>query len=390
MSLGFARNGGIPHGWCGMTVAAGATGVVTIDLRAIAENWRALAKLVAPADCGAVVKADAYGLGADKVIPALVAAGCRSFFIATLQEAVHARRLARSATLYVLDGLLPGAGEDLIAAAAIPVLSNADSVREWASLAQSRDVRLPAALQIDSGLNRLGLDVADVLALMLDGPMMSWLDLKLIMSHLACADDPADGKNAAQLASFRTLSSRLLPAPLSLAASDGLMLGRDYHFDLARPGYALYGGQAFRGGPTPVRPAVTVEARILQVREVAAGETIGYAASFAVGGAPRRIATIAAGYADGLFRQLSAATGALGGHVVINGVRAPIVGRVSMDLITVDVTEVAGDVRRGDWATLIGPELSIEDVGLAAGTIGYEVLTNLGRRFQRRYLDGVG
>ncbi|MDO9383181.1 MAG: alanine racemase [Hyphomicrobiaceae bacterium] len=369
-------------------VPPSATGIVTIDLRAIQENWRALAERVRPAECGAVVKADAYGLGAERVIPALAAAGCRSFFVATPQEAAQAMRLAAAPTIYVLDGLLPGAGDALIDAAAIPVLSDIGAVREWAALAARRDVRLPAALQLDSGLNRLGLSEADVMTLAADAELFAWLDLKLVMSHLACADDPDDAKNAAQLGAFRQLAARLLPAPLSLAASDGLMLGPDFHFDLVRPGYALYGGQAFKGGATPVRPVVRVEARVLQVRDVGDGETVGYSATFSAKG-PRRIATIAAGYADGLFRHLSAGDRETGGSVSINGHLAPIAGRVSMDLITVDVTDVPGTPpQRGDLVCVIGDGLPIEAVGAAAGTIGYEVLTSLGRRFHRIYLDG--
>lgn len=370
------------------TVPASATGVITIDLAAIRANWRALAARVRPAECGAVVKADAYGLGAARVIPALADAGCRTFFVATPQEAQEARRLTPAATLYVLDGLIPGSGDALISAAAIPVLSDAAAVREWAALAMAREVRLPAALQLDSGLNRLGLGEADVLALAADTELFTWLDLKLVMSHLACADDPGHAMNAAQLAAFRHLAARLMPAPLSLAASDGLMLGSDFHFDLVRPGYALYGGQAFKGGATPVSPVVRVEARVLQVRDVPAGGSVGYSATYEAQG-PRRIATIAAGYADGLFRALSAATSETAGHVCINGSLAPIAGRVSMDLITVDITGVPGaPPQRGDLVCLIGPELPIEAVGSAAGTIGYEVLTSLGRRFHRVYSDG--
>lgn len=369
-------------------VPPSATGIVTIDLGAIQDNWRALAARVRPAECGAVVKADAYGLGAERIIPALVSAGCRSFFVATPQEAAQARQLAAAPNIYVLDGLLPGAGDALIEAAAIPVLSDIGAVRDWAALASAREVRLPAALQLDSGLNRLGLGEADVMALAADAELFTWLDLKLVMSHLACADDPEDAKNAAQLGAFRQLAARILPAPLSLAASDGLMLGPNFHFDLVRPGYALYGGQAFKGGTTPVRPVVRVEARVLQVRDVGDGESVGYSATFRAKG-PRRIATIAAGYADGLFRQLSAGDGETGGQVSINGHLAPIAGRVSMDLITVDVTDVPGaPAKRGDLVCLIGPDIPIEAVGAAAGTIGYEVLTSLGRRFHRVYLDG--
>lgn len=372
-----------------MSMAAqdGATGVITIDLGVIQDNWRALAVRVKPAECGAVVKADAYGLGAERVVPALAAAGCRSFFVATADEARQARALAPTATIYVLDGLLPGSAEALIEAAAVPVLSDLEAIREWVAVATERDVRLPTALQLDSGLNRLGLSEADVLTLMADADDLVRLDLRLVMSHLACADDPGDGKNADQLATFRRLAARMLPVPLSLAASDGLMLGPDYHFDLVRPGYALYGGQAFQGGPTPVQPVVRVQARVLQVRDVGDGETVGYAATFQAKGA-RRIATISAGYADGLFRSLSAGDGETRGQVAINGHLAPIAGRVSMDLITVDVTDVPEPVQRGDLVCLVGDNLPIEAVGLAAGTIGYEVLTSLGRRFRRVYLDG--
>jgi alanine racemase len=369
-------------------VPPSATGIVTIDLSAIQDNWRALAARVRPAECGAVVKADAYGLGAERIIPALVRAGCRSFFVATPQEAAQARQLAAAPNIYVLDGLLPGGGDALIEAAAIPVLSDIGAVRDWAALASAREVRLPAALQLDSGLNRLGLSEADVMGLAGDAELFTWLDLKLVMSHLACADDPEDTKNAAQLGAFRQLAARILPAPLSLAASDGLMLGPNFHFDLVRPGYALYGGQAFKGGATPVRPVVRVEARVLQVRDVGDGESVGYSATFRAKG-PRRIATIAAGYADGLFRQLSAGDGETGGQVSINGHLAPIAGRVSMDLITVDVTDVPGaPAKRGDLVCVIGDDIPIEAVGAAAGTIGYEVLTSLGRRFHRVYLDG--
>eukprot|EP01136_Pigoraptor_vietnamica_P027188 Opistho-1_new@83197 len=217
---------------------ASATGIVTIDLRAIQDNWRTLAEHVRPAECGAVVKADAYGLGAERVIPALVRAGCRTFFVATPQEAAQARRLAATSTIYVLDGLLPGSGDALIETAAIPILSDAGAVREWAALAAAKTIRLPAALQLDSGLNRLGLGETDVLSLAADSELLAWFDLKLVMSHLACADDPDDAKNSAQLGAFRQLAARLLPAPLSLAASDGLMLGPAFHFDLVRPGYA--------------------------------------------------------------------------------------------------------------------------------------------------------
>lgn len=377
-------------------VPAGATGVVTIDLRVLAGNWRALAALVAPAECAAVVKADAYGLGAAKVVPALSAAGCRTFFVATVSEATQVRALAPASVIYVLDGLLPGSADALGSIAARPVLSSPDQVREWAAASPSLrpwrgmggEREGGCALQLETGLNRLGLDESDLRASIGDGDLVGRLDVRLVMSHLACADEPGHAMNAAQLSRFRELSVLLPDMPRSLAASDGLMLGKAYHFDLVRPGYALYGGQAFKGGPTPVAPVVAVHARVLQVHDVPAGERVGYSATWSCDG-PRRIATIAAGYADGFFRHLSSASDKVGGEVVIHDQRCHVAGRVSMDLITVDVTTVGGHpVERGDWAELIGPRVGIEEVGARAGTIGYEVLTSLGRRFHRAYVGG--
>ncbi len=358
-------------------------GVITIDLRQIAANWCVLADLVRPAECGAVVKANAYGLGADRIIPALVHAGCRSFFVATPGEATQARMLAPTATLYALDGLLAGCADELLAASAIPVLASMAEVREWSALATQIGARLATALHVDTGLNRLGLSAGDVEALMREPGPLAPLDVRLIMSHLASADDPADPKNEAQRAVFDTLRARLPEAPASLAASDGLMLGAPYHYELVRPGYGLYGGQAFRGGPTPVASVLRVAARVLQVRDVSAGETVGYSGSWRAGRAAR-VAVVSIGYADGYPRAASATNDMAGGRVLVRGVFCPIAGRVSMDLITVDVTDVP--VLRGDLVDVIGPGLSIETVGTHAGTIGYEVLTRLGQRFERVYV----
>jgi alanine racemase len=342
---------------------------------------------VAPAECAAVVKADAYGLGAAKIIPALAVAGCRTFFVATPEEGHAARLMLPEARLFALDGLFPGAAPLLIAADVAPVLSSLAEVEEWAREAGRLGRPLPAALQIDSGLNRLGLPESEVQALAAQPALLAALDLRLVMSHLASADDPADPINEAQRVAFDRRRALLPPAPASLAASDGLMLGPAYHYDLVRPGYALYGGQAFRGGGTPVSPVVTVRARVLQVRTLEPGSSVGYSATWRAE-RPTRLAVIAAGYADGIARALSAPLGTPAAMVMVAGQRAPIVGRVSMDLITVDVTDVAGEIRRGDLATLIGPGLTIEAMGTAAGTIGYEVLTRLGPRFVRQHTGG--
>lgn len=373
----------------GLVLPSEATGVITVDLDAVAANWRALAALVAPAECGAVVKADAYGLGAAEVIPALARAGCRTFFVATAAEAGAARQWVPNARLFALDGLVPGSAQILMATDVAPVLSGLEEIGEWTAHARQAGRRLPTALHVDSGLNRLGLSAGDVSILSGERDRIENLDVRLVMSHLACADEPDHPHNGRQRAAFdRQRAALALPsARASLAASDGLMLGAPFHYDLVRPGYALYGGQAFQGGATPVNPVVTVAACILQVRNVEAGESVGYSASW-VATRETRVAIVAAGYADGIARGLSAASHETSGVVMVAGQRAPIVGRVSMDLITVDVTDVSGDVRRGDLVTLIGPGLTIEAMGRAAGTIGYEVLTRLGTRFARRYVGG--
>jgi alanine racemase len=368
-------------------IPAAATGLIAVDLAQLRTNWQALARHVAPAECGAVVKADAYGVGASRVIPALFEAGCRSFFVATLDEAAKARPLAPGAAIYVLDGLLPQTARDFARLGAVPVLSSLEEVRAWASLARERSSAPPAALHVDTGLNRLGMCASDVSVLARDPILLRRLGVALIMSHLACADEPEHPMNREQLDTFLRLRASFPSSRASLAASDGLMLGPDFHFDLVRPGYALYGGQAARERTTPVAPVVRVAARILQVQDVARGASVGYSASYRAK-TPRRIATIAAGYADGVFRHASATNIVAGGAVAIGGKLAPIVGRVSMDLITVDVTDLGDPApQRGDWADLIGPELPLEAVGAAAGSIGYEVLTRLGPRFHRIYLD---
>ena len=366
---------------------ANATGTITVDLGRIASNWRALAKKVAPARCAAVVKANAYGLGAERVIAALARAGCADFFIATPGEAEVARAIAPYAAIYALDGLVGNAAAPFAHLAVKPVLSTLDDVVAWSALCRARGERLPAVIHIDTGLHRLGLPVRDVRRLSAEPSMMSGIELDLVMSHLASADNPRDPKNRDQLVAFETLSALFPGVSRSLAASDGLMLGHAYHFDLVRPGYALYGGQASQVAPAPVKAAVSVAARILAVADVAPGETVGYSATWRAK-RPSRIATIAAGYADGVPRNASAPDGRPGGHVLISGHLAPLVGRISMDLITVDVTDLPdGAAMPGEFAKLISEDLTIEEAGFAAGTIGYEILTRLGHRFTRLYLD---
>ncbi len=369
----------------------GATpGRITIDLGAVARNWAALASLVAPARCAAVVKADAYGLGVARVVPQLADRGCTTFFVATPGEAADVRNLAPQAEIFVLDGLLSGSQELLTEVDAIPCLASAAEVAEWRSTARNLGRRLPAALNLDTGLNRLGLEEVDVMKFAADDTLTSDLDLRLIMSHLASADDPTNPANETQRVAFDRLRVQFPKAPASLAASDGLMLGPTYHYDLVRPGYALYGGQAFQGRRAPVEPVVKVESRVLQVRDLRPGQSVGYSGTWTARRASR-IAIIAAGYADGVPRTASAPDAIPGGRVAIHGCEMPMVGRVSMDLVTVDVTDTPRPVARGDLVEIVGPLISLEAAGADARTIGYEMLIRLGRRFERIYVaSGVG
>lgn len=370
-----------------------ASGLIVIDLDALAGNWRALHDLVSPSRCGAVVKANAYGLGARHVIPALANAGCTEFFVATIAEAREARTLAPDATLYLLDGILPGTAEDIAKLNACPIISTLEEAREWSALAQTiaNNNQLPCALMLDTGLNRLGFSKSSIDELLADAATIHRLDIKLIMSHMACADEPDHPMNEQQRTRFESLRHRLPSAPASLAASDGLMLGDTYHYDLVRPGYALYGGQAFKGATTPVAPVVTAFARVLQVHDAAKDDTVGYSASYKLD-RDSRIAVLALGYADGIARTASTTNqadtcGNTTPSAAFNGRKAPFLGRISMDLITVDVTDLTDlDIKRGDWAEIIGPTISLEDAGAAAQTIGYEMLTRLGTRFHRTYV----
>jgi len=364
-----------------------APGVLIVDLDRIAENWLSLRAHVAPTPCAAVVKADAYGLGAQRVIPALYRAGCRAFFVATLDEAIEARALTGAdAIIFLLDGIMPGAEAAIAETGALPVLSSRAEAEAWAAQSVETGNRLSCAIHIDTGLNRLGMTARELQTLAGSMHILEPIDVRLVMSHLACADDPAHPKNAQQREIFEQLFPLLPQAPASLAASDGLMLGKPYHYGLVRPGYALYGGQAFQGTRTPVEPVLAAFARVLQVRDCAPGHTVGYGASYAIP-EQTRIATIACGYADGYFRHGSAASGQTNGQVVFNGTIAPIAGRVSMDLITANVGAIEPGVERGDWAEILGPTITLEDMGRNAGTIGYEVLTSLGARYHRVYLE---
>jgi alanine racemase len=362
--------------------AAGtALAILTIDLAAIAENYRLLATKAAPAECAGVVKADAYGLGVAKVAPALWQAGCRTFFVATLDEGRTLRRLLPSARIYVLNGLQGVDPASFIGNGLQPLLVSLDEIERWRLGAAGAE----AGLHLDTGMSRLGLPADETAVLIAEPRRLDGLVLSLLVSHFACAEVSDHPLNRTQRDRFRDTAERLqLPGSVarSLANSSGIFLGTDNVFDIVRPGAALYGIAPITNQPNPMRQVVRLQAKILQVRRVDAGTTVGYGATHRFA-RPSRLATIGVGYADGFMRSLSNRGGAYVGDR-----RAPIVGRVSMDLLTIDISDIQErEAQVGSWVDLIGPHNPVDTVAAEAGTIGYEILTNLGRRYHRRYLD---
>jgi alanine racemase len=356
-------------------------GVLTIDLGAIVENYDRLRGRVARAETGAAVKADAYGLGAGRVAPALAAAGCKSFFVAHLDEGIALRRVLPEASIAVLHGPPPGAEREFVQHRLSPVLNEPGQAARWARLTAPTPARPPAILQLDTGMTRLGLGRSEVEALAADRAKLEALGVVSVMSHLACADEPEHPSNRAQLGRFEELRAVLPPLKASLANSSGVFLGPAYHFDLVRPGAALYGVNPTPGRGNPVRPVVRLTAPIIQLHRLEARVGVGYGSTHKAASG-RRIATVAAGYADGYLRALGNA-----GHASIDGTRVPVVGRVSMDLITIDVTDLPETrVQPGQAVDLIGDGCDLDTLAAEAGTIGYEILTSLGARYARRYL----
>ncbi|MBY8977654.1 alanine racemase [Rhodobacteraceae bacterium NNCM2] len=340
-------------------------GHLTIDLGALRSNWKNLDALTAPeCETGAVIKANAYGCGIDRVAPALAEAGCRTFFVATPEEGVTLRAAVPGASIRILSGYSAGEEATFRAHDLRPVLNAPEQVAAWMAGPAG-----PAFLQLDTSMNRLGLEPHELQAL---GPLPG--QITHLMSHLACGDTPDHPQNETQLKTFREMTAGH-PQKRSLAATAGVLLGPDYHFDLTRPGIGLFGGLPYEDA----LKVVSLEVPILQIRDVAVGEPVGYGATW-VAERPSRIATAAAGYADGLIRAMG--SGPAKGY--LNGQPVPFAGRVSMDLITLDVTD-APDAAPGGWIEILGPNQSIDDLAQATGTIGYEILTSLGFRYSRHY-----
>ena len=363
------------------TDTGGATGYLTIDLAALARNYERLSAEVAPARAAAVVKADAYGLGAYRVCERLYVHGCRHFFVAQFIEALVLRpRLPADATLFVLNGLQPGNETACAQDGIVPVINSLEQWRQWANTGKALGRGLPAALQFDTGMSRLGLPPEDRAALASLVSAENGIEVLFVMSHLASADDADSMQNADQRDEMRRVAEEFPQFPVCFANSGGIFLGRDYHGALARPGIALYGGAPTAGRENPMEPVVGLDIAVVQTRTVPAGTGIGYSATH-VTTKTTRLATIAAGYADGLPRSLSGR-----GAVYCDGVRLPIVGRVSMDSITIDISaQPEGRLTLGSRVEMLGPHQRLEDVARDAGTISYEILTGLGHRYERQY-----
>ena len=368
-------------------LASDATGLLTIDLDAIVANWRKLEKTAVPAECAAAVKADAYGCGLAPVTRALAAAGCKTFFVATIAEARAARAAAPQAAIYVLGGFLQDTGDALAAINAQPVIGDLHELAEWEIYCRRTGWAGGAAVHVDTGMNRLGLGLAELEGLI---PRLKagGHGLTLVMSHLACAENPHHPLNARQYASFREAAHLFTGVPASLANSSGIFLGAQYHLDMVRPGAALYGVNPTPEADNPMQPVVKLKARIVQTRHVAKGDSVGYGATWTAR-RPTRLAILSAGYADGYFRTGGSSDGTRGAEVIIAGRRCPVAGRVSMDLLAVDMTDLPAHAgRRGHMATLIGDGITVDELAHHFGTIAYEVLTSLGRRYQRVYKGG--
>ena len=363
---------------------AEAGGILTIDLAAIEANWKKLSSTTVPVECAAVVKADAYGCGLEPVTRKLAKAGCRTFFVADVAEGRCVRAIASDAAIYVLNGLMPGSAQAFADDNLRPIINSPTELAEWDAFVATKGWRGGAALHVDTGMNRLGITVDEAVAI---APRIQSEShgFALLMSHLACAETPDHPMNDRQIRMFREIRIMYRGVSSSLANSSGIFLGGTLYCDLVRPGIALYGANPTPGKQNPMRPVVELKGRIIQVRSVNKGETVGYGASFTTA-RQSRIAIVAVGYGDGFLRSAGGSKGKPAGEVIVAGKRCPIVGRVSMDLFAVDVSDLGdGKARRGDFATLIGEGISVDDLAAAMGTIGYEVLTNLGRRYHRVY-----
>lgn len=352
--------------------------ILEVNLDSIVRNWRLLSSRFSGKTAGAVVKANGYGLGADEISRALYAAGCRDFFVATLDEAIALKPDVKEARLFVFHGVGEGEEKEFIAHKLLPVLNNSIQIERWSGRGEGK----PSALHVDTGMNRLGISLNEAQALANDVNLLQRLNLTLLLSHLSCAGDPHHPQNAQQLVSMQQMKKIFPSLPVSFANSSGIFLPEDFHFDLARPGCALYGITPNLSLPNPMEHVVELSVPILQIREITQDMPVGYGCTYtAKQGA--RIATLAIGYADGYFRNLGSK-----GYGICEGIKVPIVGRISMDMITVDISAVPlAQLTPKSRITLIGKRIPVDEVAQLAGTIGYEIFTRLGQRIRRVYVE---
>jgi alanine racemase len=365
-----------------------ANGILTIDLTALAANWKTLRSTAAAAECAGVVKANGYGCGLESVAEALRQAGCTTFFVADLSEGKRLRHVAPKATIYILNGLVPGSAQTFADNNLRPVIGSSAELAEWDAFTGVHGWTGGFALHVDTGMNRLGVTVEEAAAI---APRLNRADhgVELLMSHFVASQYPENPRNEQQMLAFRNIRALFRGVPASIANSSGIFLSPSAHLDLVRPGAAMYGVNPTPGKHNPMKSVVDLKVRIAQIRTIAAGETVGYDATWTAR-RPSRIATVTMGYADGFMRSVSGSDNKRGGTLIVAGKHCPVIGRISMDLVSIDITDLPeGRVRRGDFATVIGEGRDLDSEGEMLGTIGYEVLTSLGRRFAQIYKSDV-
>jgi alanine racemase len=355
-----------------MSNSSTTSATLTIDLPALKQNYLALSEKLNSGELASVLKANAYGLGVKEIASTLHAAGCQTFFVATLDEGIELRQILPVAKIYVFHGVSSGTSDIFVANTLIPVLNSLEQIQEW----QSHKDQV-AALHVDTGMARLGLTPKEYAT----AQNLKYYNIDLIISHLACAEEKNNPKNTEQLAIFKLLINTRTARRASLAASSGIFLGPDYHFNLCRAGASIFGINPTPKLPNPMAQVVRLQAEIVQIRSVDTPQTVGYGEAYRAT-RPAKIATLAVGYADGYMRSLGNT-----GMAFLGEYEVPTVGRVSMDLTTVDVTKIPdGQLSVGTRVDLIGPNNPIDQIAKQAGTIGYEILTALGKRFERRYI----
>lgn len=353
-------------------------GKLTISLKAIQQNYAFLADTAKTARCAAVVKANAYGVGVHAIAPALAEKGVTDFFVALPEEGIELRAILPHADIYVLNGFLPGEGRQILDHDLIPVLNDRNTATEWQQLARQRNKSLPAVIHVDTGLNRLGFNLEDYKTVISD---LEGINIRYVMSHLACADEANNPMNGLQRERFEQAMQYMPGVKASLVASDGIFCGKAFHFDMVRPGAGLYGINPTPAKANPLRPCLQLEVPVLQIRTVQENGSTGYGAAHNVIKG-QRLATIAIGYADGFMRTLSNH-----GKVFFNAQALPVLGRVSMDVVVVDITSLPENaLQTGGLVQVFGPDQDLDAIAKDAGMIGYEILTALGNRFYRHYV----